>query len=159
QLQKFAKAVGLFKQHKWEEAKSAYEDFLQIRPPYDFKVFEGLRKEGEESLRFINDRMLDIQLDGRVEKVDTLITQNKLEEAQKEVDEILRRNDNHPGGLAKKEEIQERKKATMATVIPRATEVPVPAAPTPTSVPAASGKSTRMIAIGIIGVLAIVGAY
>ena len=71
-----------------------FSEFLQKKPPYDFQVFYGLRKEAEESLKLAEKEssMVDAgtekrnkqAISARLKSVDTFLRMGQYEEAKQE---------------------------------------------------------------------------
>lgn len=106
--QSFAKGEELFKQNKFEEARTSYQEYLRQPKPYDFQVFHSLRKRAEEMLGTIRMRIDETENEQRIKKSDVFLRMGQLDLARKECEAILEKDKSHAGAVAKLRDIEEK---------------------------------------------------
>ncbi len=147
--QLFERAKTSFQSRSWMEAVAEFNEFLEKKPPYDFQVFYGLRKEAEESLKLAEketsmvgagtEKRAKQAISARLKSVDTFLRMGQYEKAKEECLGILKTYPDSPEAQKKLKEIEEilspkidtgeiRKLAKAAEEFPNQTvQVPVPA--------------------------------
>ncbi|HSE40257.1 MAG TPA: tetratricopeptide repeat protein, partial [Acidobacteriota bacterium] len=93
-----------------------FREFLEKKPPYDFQVFYGLRKEAEESLKHAEqetsmvgadtDKRAKQAVNARLKSVDTFLRMGQYEQAKDECRAILKTYPGNPEAEKKLKEIE-----------------------------------------------------
>jgi len=115
--QKLIKAREAADNNRFDEAVRLFEEFLQTTPPYDYQIFNDLRKEADDALRINRLRLLNNELDQQLKKADVLIRMGQLDEARKECENILERSPNHRGAKDKLAEIDRKRQPHVPDII------------------------------------------
>lgn len=102
---KVLNARTAFHENRWEDSRKEYADFLRSGP-YDFRALEDLRKEADDALKLIQERISDQQAEQQLKKADVFLRMGQIDNARAECRKILEQNPQHPGGLAKMREIE-----------------------------------------------------
>jgi serine/threonine protein kinase len=155
----FERAKTSFQSRSWGEAVAEFNEFLEKKPPYDFQVFYGLRKEAEESLKLAEketsmvgagtEKRAKQAISARLKSVDTFLRMGQYEKAKEECLGILKTYPDNPEAQKKLKEINEilapqkidtdeiKKLAKAAEDFPNQTvQVPVPSGRVPVVPPA-----------------------
>lgn len=126
--QKIIQSREAFHQNRLEDSATHYQEFLRVAPPYDYQAFYELRKEAEDSLKLIEERLAHAQLDQQLKKADVFLRMGQIVQAKEECRRILERNPQHPGALSKLKEIESALEQQRRQQQARPQQVPEPVA-------------------------------
>lgn len=109
--EKFANGRQLFTEGKWQEARAAFEDFLGVPQPYDFRVFYRLKKEAESHIKqcgeLMNSQAADsLEANRLLKKADVLVRMGMAQQARDEVQRLLESEPNNTRVSRKLSEIE-----------------------------------------------------
>lgn len=104
--EKILQAREAFNQNRLSESLKSYQEFLQVMPPYDYRAFHELRKEAEDSVKVVEERLANAQIDQQLKKADVFLRMGQIDQAREECRKILNSFPQHPGALSKLREIE-----------------------------------------------------
>lgn len=157
---RFQHAKELDEQGQGADAARTYEEFLRVNPPYEFRVFYGLRQQAEDALKALREKAASVDVEQQLRKADVFLRMKQYEQARTEVKKILEKDKGNVAALGKLKEIEDHIPETRLQEPPvlseemlkevgsRTVQVPKPPGKTQAAVPAAA-KVQREIAATI----------
>ena len=103
----FLHAKEFEEQGQSADAARTYEEFLRVNPPYEFRVFYGLRQQAEDALKSIREKAATIDVEQQLRKADVFLRMKQYEQARTEVKKILEKDNANVAALSKLKEIEE----------------------------------------------------